>query len=791
MKYCLTGISYKTNDKGSKIILCLRDEALRRKIVSVPFTPYFFYPERDREAFWDLIELSDLKDYILKEERGFISSDGKKLIKVSVKYPFVISQIRSFQTKYRKLRKKNIHFYEANILFTNRFLIDKGIYSGVDDDLRPVEVESRHRIMYLDIETEGEEIWEDNTYKYPIIVIGFYDTFTSSYHSIYIGEEFTIEENVLKTDPKTVYLYPCKNEDDLFKKFKELWYKYSPDVVVSFSPFDMDYIIKRMKKKGYDISFLSPIGLIRSKGKIRIEALDILDYAELYRKVFNEPVWNTLDYISKKELGYGKIVLEGKVFEVWKKDPKKVVEYNLRDVELLKDLEDKLGLIRDYVITIWKLTGLPFSKCLIKNAIGDILYLRHSKGKFVWRSYSLAKPSSYSGALVYAKVGIYSNVGVFDWNELYPSIMETFHISWDNLVEFGGDIIVAPGIQFVKSSPGQSNELLIPLRLERRKIKLKIKETSDPEEKRRFKMLSNAFKQIINSIYGLYGFKTRKGFGSRVYEVRVASAITLLGRKIFEEVLRFVPSIGYEIVYGDTDSVFIQLKRGDQEECEYLRKAIEDHIASYIENTWHVESKLKLGLEYIFKRLIVLSKKRYYGITTSGETVVKGLEIVRKDTSPLTVKVELEAAKILIEGGTVQDLVKYREEMMNKVKRGSIDLMELAVKGRCTKEVYSTLTRNFKAIKFYEIVTGKKIRPGERFYWVYLKPTKRLTLEVKGRKVLVNMDVIAFKDPNDIPSDLVIDYNRMAKYTVYSPLENYLEAVRSKPFKQTTLQSYW
>lgn len=775
------------------MVLSIRDiDGKRVDPILIPYTPYFYYPEYQQNMWYSFIKQNPvLRDSILKEERGYKSTQSFPLVKVYVRYPYTVKEITNLTTPFQKRTGKYFHLHESNILFTKRFLIDKKLYTGINDKLEPVEIESKHRKIYLDIEVEGEEEWKDETYKYKIIIIGLYDPVSNTYYQFYIGENIEI----FKEDPACKYvLIPCKDEEDLYIKLSEKWSEISPDVVVTFSPFDMGYILNRLKILGMNYSFLSPIGVV-TRGP-HFHCLDVLDYALLYRKVVKEQVWHTLDYIAKKELGYGKIILEDKIYKTWKINKKAVLEYNLRDVKLLKDLEEKLHFIRDYIIPIWEITGLPFSDCLGSNKIADILYLRDSSGREVWKSYSYIKASGYKGALVIASPGIYDYILVMDWSELYPSLMETFHISWDTYTKLMGDIKLGENLFFSSREEGQSNRLVRPLRERRQLVKKWVRESIDKETRDKFKRLSDALKSIINACsYGIYGYQSKNGyFGSRLYEPNVAAAITLMERIIFNEVSRYVKEIEYEMVYGDTDSLFVQLKTEDHEkESKEILEKIQDHIDKFIEDNYHVPSKLKISIEYILKRVIIITKKRYQGVTIEGEEVVKGIEVVRMESAPITSIVE-KAIGNLILNYKEDDIGRYTESIKRDIINKKIPLEDIAIRPRCTKDEYKTLTRNYKAVKICEEYTKEKIKKGNRFFLFHIVPKKtmKVTIGIGKEKKEVNIfvNIIGLKRIEDLPKEFEIDYPKTIEYTVTSPVQKYLDAIKSKRYKQRSLFDY-
>jgi DNA polymerase-2 len=494
-----------------------------------------------------------------------------------------------------------------------------------------------------------------------------------------------------------------------------------------------------------------------------------------------EPVWSTLDYISKEELGYGKIEVESftKMFD---ESPEKLAEYNLRDVELLNDLENEIGVLSNYLMIIWKNTGLDLADCLMPNSIGDILHLRHVHGKYVFPSKSPNKYIEYDGALVGGVIGLHNNVCVLDWNELYPTIMEMFHISVDTLTTIGGDIQLVeesnPSLNagFFTDRIGWTVEIMKPFRVYRQIIKKKAKVSTDEKEKRKYKLISQAVKVVSNAQYGLYGQKTDK-FTSRFYDPRIANAICLVGRILNIEARKIVEELGYVWVYYDTDSLFVKLKNVDGE-IDFLKSSIEEKLRVFLKEKYNVTSLLRLDYEYTFSSMLVLAKKKYMGLPVgSNKPVVKGLRIIQKNTAKLTVIEEEKVGKMRMSGVSVKELKLYIYNMEHKVASGMVPLEDIIVKGRLSKKVYSKATAPLKAVIYAKEKLGIDIPVGQRFYWVYIIPKDTIEAMYDGKLKKYPAKIIAFTSIEQIRDnkDIIVDYKAMAKYTIRKPLAHYIE----------------
>jgi DNA polymerase elongation subunit (family B) len=306
---------------------------------------------------------------------------------------------------------------------------------------------SKHdlRIHFLDIEiaveNEFPEPWQS---KYPVNVITVYDTLTKLYNVWYLTKDdvdFEQDENIVYN--------AFTSEFKMLHHFMD-WYKQNRADVISgwnVHGFDMPYMINRVNKKcdGRGTDF-SPIGKLkeqemRPKEKnftvkyYSIEGLSVLDQLLMYRDkfVFAKKSQYTLDNICSIELGTTKLEIEGSMRDQWKNDFKHWVEYNIRDVELCVQLEQKLNHIS--LARMMCNMGLCEYENIYKTApyiLGSIVLQGDTMGKkVVTRVERDVDKADFAGAFVFpTQAGVYHRgVTSVDLNSLYPNIMITLNIS--------------------------------------------------------------------------------------------------------------------------------------------------------------------------------------------------------------------------------------------------------------------------------------------------------------------------------------------------------------------------
>lgn len=247
----------------------------------------------------------------------------------------------------------------------------------------------------------------------------------------------------------------CKDEYNLCKKFLEFWKDKYPDVVTGWNTkfFDIPYLINRFKKiLGDDeAKKLSPWNYITERNAYvnnrqmidyTLVGISSLDYIELYK--WYAPGGKSqesyrLDNIAQVELGEGKLDYDeyDNLHALYRLNFQKFIEYNIRDVDLILKLEDKLKLL-ELAVTLAYDTKSNFEDVFAQTRMWDALtysYLRE-KDIIVPPRVVKDKDSAFEGAYVKVpQVGLHDWVASFDLNSLYPHLMMQYTISPENLVE--------------------------------------------------------------------------------------------------------------------------------------------------------------------------------------------------------------------------------------------------------------------------------------------------------------------------------------------------------------------
>jgi len=288
---------------------------------------------------------------------------------------------------------------------------------------------------------------------------------------------------------------------------------------------------------------------------------------------------------------------------------------------------------------------------LIPNA-EDILA---KKGKTSTKA--IIKGKKYKGAIVVEPVpGIHFNVAVMDFPSLYPSIIKVWNLGYQSILcphpECRDNII--PGTtHWVCKKKRALESLLIgslrDLRVQWYKPKSKDKSLS-AEIRNWYRLIQGALKVILNASYGVFGAETFD-----LYCPPVAEATAALGRHSITQIINKTKELGIQVLYGDTDSVF--LKNPTKEQIRELAR-------------W-TEKELKMGLDVdkVYRYAVFSSrKKNYLGVLEDGSVDVKGLTGKKRHIPPFIKKAFDKMKERLAMVKTPADFEEAKKDVCNIVR---------------------------------------------------------------------------------------------------------------------------
>ncbi|AXG09637.1 DNA polymerase domain-containing protein [Haloplanus rubicundus] len=483
------------------------------------FEPYFYAPTAS-------LDDDDLdRDVITRTETGYESIRGEELTKICTKTPRDVGNIRD-----------EFDHFEADILFPNRLLIDKDIGSGVrvpvrrlesgsiqipHDEIEAVEVPTDLRVNTFDIEVDDRSGFPEDGEE-PIICLTSHDSRRDEY-VVWLYEapagEGAVPDSLDDYEglaEMAIEVRTFDSEAAMLDAFLTYLERTDPDVLTgwNFEDFDAPYLIDRLEEVGKrpDVDRnLNPDRLSRVDevwqsdwGGPTIKGRVVFDLLYAYKRTqFTELESYRLDAVGEQELDAGKERYAGDIGDLWEDDPERLLEYNLRDVELCVELDRK----RD-IVSFWDEVR-TFVGCKLEDAptpgdAVDVYVLHKVHGDFALPSKGRADAEDYEGGAVFDPItGVKENVSVLDLKSLYPMCMVTINASPETKVDPGaydGDTYHAPnGTHFRKEPDGVIREMVDEL-LEEREEKKAERNANDPgsEAYEQYDREQQAVKVIMN-----------------------------------------------------------------------------------------------------------------------------------------------------------------------------------------------------------------------------------------------------------------------------------------------------
>jgi DNA polymerase-2 len=617
------------------------------------------------------------------------------------------------------LREHGINPLEADIQPTDRFLMERFIRGAVsihgtfhteakflhsvNPQIKPASFQPQYRIASLDIETS---MTEDKLYSIGLLISDSHQPNQS------IEKVFMLNPNA-NTEPhfnKADYLEFVETERELLIKLIQFFEQNDPDIIIGWNVINFD--LRYLQRKAEQLNV--PLRIGRDKkdiewrqsrdnaehftltipGRLVLDGIDTLRSATYNFESF------ALDFVANKLLKRGKQIHSDKnrgleITRLFEADKQALAAYNIEDCRLVWDIFQQTQLIQ-FAIERAQLTGLAMDRFGGSVASFDNRYLPllHRKGyvapNIPVRAEHVGSPGGY---VMESAPGIYSHVLVLDFKSLYPSIIRTFKVDPYGLIE-GNKLEPHEAIKNQKETPVEALNQLIPgfngavfhkYNNILPELIAELWQARDKAKSENNSAMSQAIKILMNSFYGVLGTP-----GCRFFDFRLPSSITLRGHQILYSTKDYIESKGFEVIYGDTDSVFVWLKGYHPNIAQESIRGIGQQLANELNQWWkqkllqdyQIESYLELEFETHFKRFVMPtirgsdkgSKKRYAGIKLNphGEEqlIFKGLENVRTDWTPAARDFQLELYRRIFYNEPYHDFIR---DTVARIYSGELD----------------------------------------------------------------------------------------------------------------------
>jgi len=527
----------------------------------------------------------------------------------------------------------------------------------------------------LDIEVESiiGRIPDPKIAEKRITAIGF--EASDGLKQVFVLRRNGIQEGVNELLPGIdIIFYDEAEEKEMILDVFELVKKYPLLITYNGDGFDLPYLYNRADKLGIERE-KNPFYMMRDSATLR-KGIHLDLYRTMSNRAFQIYVFSqkytdfSLDSVAsgilnEKKIDYGVELNDLTLYQTAK--------YCQNDARLTYNLTSiNNDLLMNLLVVISRIARMPIddiSRMGVSQWIRSLLYYEHRKnGILIPRSEELEKKSAKvanesiirdkkfrGGLVVEPKEGVHFDVTVMDFASLYPSIIKVKNLSYETVrcshAECKKNTVPQTNHWVCSKKNGMTSVLIGSLRdLRVNYYKTMTKKSSLTDEERQlFAVSSQALKVILNASYGVMGAEIFP-----LYFLPAAEATTAVGRHIILDTIDMCEKVGINVLYGDTDSLFVK-NLSQQQIQEIIAKAKTKH---------NVE--LEVEKEY---RYVVLSnrKKNYLGVTKNGKVDVKGLTGKKSHTPKFIKTLFFELLDILSEVKTVEEFNAAKNRVSDKI----------------------------------------------------------------------------------------------------------------------------
>ena len=519
--------------------------------------------------------------------------------------PGTIKDCRDFISQYKDVANFQIY---GNTIYQYSYLAERYPSNPTPYDYSLIQT------AYIDIETGSE-----NGFPSPLTALEEVIAITVAINGKYYVWGCQYFEN---SDPNVTY-FECEDEMHLLSDFLEKWHSFAPDILTGWNVqmFDVPYLVNRIRRTlgEQQARLLSPwkrineriVTAMRFQGGKDVTFYDLvgcttLDYFDLYKKfTYSNQESYRLDYIASIELGERKLSYEeyDGLHDLYKKNFQRFIEYNIKDVQLVERLEDKMKLMEMACALAYD-AKVNYVDVFTQVRLWDVLiynYLR-TKNIIIPPKQNSQKEKTYTGAHVKDPIaGMHKWVVSFDLNSLYPHLIMQYNISPETILT--GQRINGTVDQFLDQAVNTQDTLdmdvclaasgqmfrrdiqgFLPEMMEQRynnravykkkmiQAQKKLQKETDPKKKFELEKeisqnhnLQLAMKISMNSAYGALGNQY-----FRFYDERLAEAITLGGqlsirwaeKAVNEHLNKVLKTTDHDyVIASDTDSLYVTLEK--------------------------------------------------------------------------------------------------------------------------------------------------------------------------------------------------------------------------------------
>ena len=720
--FWLLDINYEVKEQKPEVWLWgIDDNGQRILIIDRNFLTYFYLVMKEGENPQDIIESIESRKTsefpsIAKLEIVKRKYFGKPVntVKVVCQDPDVVAKYAKAMARIEGVKES----LEDDIRYSMRYLIDNGMspcgWHEIDVEQTKntfgVQVDKLYLAKTFPKSIEKAEV--------PELRILSFSTLAYSPKGAPKPQKDPVVIISVATNKGEQAQFVAEKSDDkpVLEEFVKYVKDFDPDIIVGYriNRQDWAYLTTRAKKLSINLyvdrantePHMSVYGHVSITGRANI---DFFDFSDELPEVKVKTLENIADFLDVMPLEKRTLIEEVDYAAYWEDAANKrsiLLRFSKENAQSVLGVAD---IMLSFTMQLSSLVGLPLDHVgtaavgfrvewyLMREAykIGELIPKRVERPYF-----------PYIGAVVLApKPGVHENIAVLDFKAMYPNIMITNNISPDTYIPLSepeppNGVNIAPevGHRFRKEPPGFYKQVLSSLIATRDQIRPRLSKL-DPKsvEYRVLDARQKAVKVITNAAYGYTGW-----IGARWYIKPVAEAATAWGRHIIMSTIELAKKVGLEVVYSDTDSVFVK------NEPSKIQK-----ISAEVEKTLGLEIKP----DEIYTRILFTeAKKKYCGLLPDGRLNIVGLEVVRGDWAACAKNVQEKVLEIILKKQAPQEAAEYVRQFIVDLRQKKVPYKDLVIWKTLTKpaDEYAVKAPHVEAAKKllkegYELSMGDKI----------------------------------------------------------------------------------
>ena len=678
------------------------------------FRPYFVITEPTDEvrarlaADKEVVETHDITTWVAGTERPALH--------VTLHRPWLVPQYRD---QYRRRGDEN-SVLACDIPFVHRFLYDKhlGLSVAFEAEDEPEEVRARYTVpnVVRVVSTDGHDIRPTEVFRPSLRVLSF-----DIENAIRERTIFTICGVSVGGDrPRRTFRLFGPDEKKILEEFVRTVVEDDPDIITGYNigGYDFPLLVERAAATGHGPLLLGRKRTAPDEMGDRLWKVSGRAIADAWWSVRRDlkPKQETLQFVARTLLGDSKLDVDRRAIEKeWAADPQRVMEYCEHDADLALRILQRLRTVEKAadLATVAHLTleeGMNGRTSLYIDAL--LIPRADAKNVGVPMSHFAGREAAIEGGYVHPiRPGLYQWVVVLDFKSMYPSIIISKNLCFTTLSPEG--TTVAPsGAKFLAASVrrGIIPEILSDLLADRSRFRQAGQAATSPELKEYYDGLQNAVKVLMNSFYGVLASSFY-----RFTNKEIGAAITAFGREAITSIIRDLEKDGFEVVYSDTDSVFVRSPVASLEGAREFGERVAKRFTHE-----GVTFEFQSVYEAFFSHGV---KKRYVGRTVwpTEDLVVRGYETRRTDAFDFQSESLLEVFDLVLRGDT-ETALKRARELVQAVRNKEIPPERLVIARTVRAEnQYNESTRDslpylrvFKQLRS----EGYDVIPGMRVSWI-------------------------------------------------------------------------